>query len=148
MAQEIGFDNVMIQVFFYLFERKIYGKITSHSAYEVYKCIKTDKYNFLPLFQNNKNISEKNVSDALRNLEMTNFVKTVDTNTKQKYRKRGELKTVGRPAKKLFQLNDVNDIMKLIENKLEEKRRNLIGVFSELGDLEEATSIHTLEGGN
>lgn len=141
LIQDLGFDPVTVWVFFYLFERLVYGKEAACSAQEVYKCLKAQFST--SLLRNKNNVNEKNVARALATLSflgMTTIIKPL-----RQRRKRGDPKRSGRPPNELYKLVAAREIMRKLEASIEEKKRRILTVFNEMGDVEEATGMKSTE---
>ena len=140
LIQDLGFDPVTVWVFFYLFERLVYGKEATCSTQDVYKCLKAQFST--SLLRNKNNVNEKNVAKALATLSYLGMTTTVKPSPQ---RKRGDPKRSGRPPNTLHKLVAVREIMKKLESSIEERKRRVLTVFNEIADVEEATGMKSTE---
>jgi hypothetical protein len=142
LADELGLDLIAVQAFFCLFERSVFGQDHTHSSYDLYKSLRAYASSKLQLSKKQKAVTPKNVTEALANLESLRLVSS--TGQSRTNRRSVDLRG-GRPPSRLFQANPTADIITTLEALIEDKRRSLVGVFTELADLQEQKSIQTLE---
>jgi predicted transcriptional regulator len=133
LAQHLGISEVDVQVLFYLFDNKVYGPKPAHSAYETCRSLQSNQLanNIAGINGNSKKISAKSVNESLKTLMAMGIVKVIKLKGKGR----------GRPAKELYELKSIQEVIRIIEGKIEEKRRFLLGVFGDLSNEEETISM-------
>lgn len=139
LAQDLNISEIDVLVLFYLFDNKIYGPKPAHSAYETCRSLQANQVanNIAGINGFAKKISAKQVNESLKTLMAMGFIKLTAAKGRRK----------GRPAKQMYELKSIPEIMRLIERKIEEKKRSLLGVFTELSDVEEARGMIKQEDG-
>ncbi|MDG6921070.1 MAG: hypothetical protein JRN59_06040 [Nitrososphaerota archaeon] len=131
LRTELGFDGYMPEVLGYLFEKRVYKRVSACSAHEVYRGIRSFQRNHQPTLKH-KNATEKSVRQALEdlcNLGITQMVGPEEVPDNG-----GE----GRRPKVMFRLKPASEIMTALRARLDARVRKLVEFFQELEDVEEA----------
>ena len=138
ITEELGIDYLASKILFYLFEQRVHQNNPEHSAYDIYKGMRSQGKSLLALFGKAENITEKSVEKAIRDLLAMDFLRARPGTKKRK--------VSGRPAKYLYTLRNSREIMRLIEKRMRQKKQLVFEVFANLSEIEEAAGL-TTQGG-
>jgi len=137
IAEELGISYQASKILFYLFEQRVHQSNPDHSAYDIYKGLLAQAKSRLALFPKGEQITEKNVEKAIGDLFACDLVKRSSGKRKRK--------ASGRPARYLYTLKSSQEIMKLLERRMREKKRIIFEVFASLSEIEEAAGLGQLK---
>ncbi|MEW6605640.1 MAG: hypothetical protein AB1351_13265 [Thermoproteota archaeon] len=135
LMQDLGISEIDVQVFFYLFDNRVYGPAPAHSSHDTYKALHANQVangiGGVTSKGSARRISEKNIDKSIRNLIAMGLVKVVHEKSKKR----------GRHAKELFELRSIHEIMQIVQSKIDERKKSLMIVFTDLADIEEARAL-------
>ena len=137
IAEELGISYQASKILFYLFEQRVHQNNPDHSAYDIYKGLLSQSKSRLALFAKSDQITEKNVEKAIGDLFACDLIKR--SSGKRKH------KASGRPARYLYALKSSQEIMKLLERRMREKKRIMFEIFASLSEIEEAAGLGQLK---
>lgn len=128
-------NDVAWEIFFFLFEEKVYSKNPFHSAYDIYSSlINIRQAN--PSLNGLKLLSAKCVNQALSSLVIAGYVIKSNSKIAKPKNKKNE-KNAGRPPKHVYEAESIAKMLAKVRQMFQNQMEEVIGVLQPLQDMEE-----------